>query len=88
VAQTGSTGGTGGKGSSVRRKRWHRRLGRYQTEHVAQATQWHKKLDALDVHPQVVGHLLAEQLHTGAYLDVGVPMSNVLTGRLEQEKFT
>ena len=37
---------------------------------------------------QVLGHLLAEQLHTGAYLDVGVPMSNVLTGRLEQEKFT
>jgi len=55
---------------------------------VAQEARSCRRLDTLDIHPQVLGHLLAEQLHTGADLDVEVPISNVLTGRLEQKKFT
>ena len=62
--------------------------GMRQAAQVAQEARSCRRLDTLDIHPQVLGHLLAEQLHTGADLDVEVPISNVLTGRLEQKKFT
>ena len=75
-ARSDGKGGTGGL-VDIRRNTWHR---------LHSGTRSSMRLMSIR---RLLGiYLLSNSIQAGAYLDVGVPMSNVLTGGLEQEKFT